>query len=79
MKSSGELTRSFELGKLKVNPTPFKRPWFDRLKYALVELTMEEQLDAANFMNRCLQTLPSKRATAEELIQDPWLTRENAT
>ncbi|TFK74735.1 hypothetical protein BDN72DRAFT_629221 [Pluteus cervinus] len=66
-------------GRLKRYPTCFKRPWFDRLKYSLVPLTLEEQLDVANFMNRCLQTLPSKRATAEELLQDPWLTREDAT
>ncbi|KAF8645571.1 hypothetical protein AX16_007735 [Volvariella volvacea WC 439] len=41
--------------------------------FALTPMTDEERRGAAAFMRRCLRLRPSERATAEELLQDPWL------
>lgn len=33
----------------------------------------EEMQPAENFLRRCLRLVPDDRATAKELIDDPWL------
>lgn len=39
----------------------------------LTELDGEEFTSTAAFMRRCLDIVPEKRASAQELLSDPWL------
>ncbi|KAF8650639.1 hypothetical protein AX16_005137 [Volvariella volvacea WC 439] len=41
--------------------------------YGATQTTDEERKSAAAFLARCLRLMPSNRATAEELLEDPWL------
>ena len=45
----------------------------DEVLYEKYHFTKESAQDIASFMTQLIQPLPSKRATAAELIDHPWL------
>ncbi|EDR12112.1 uncharacterized protein LACBIDRAFT_311109 [Laccaria bicolor S238N-H82] len=56
---------------LKAHPTIFNNPFTLSLRNYKV-MGEEDVLATANIIKRCLRLNPKDRATAEELLQDPW-------
>ncbi|KAJ7167949.1 kinase-like protein [Mycena filopes] len=58
---------------LKKRSTPFHIPLEGTFAQHGTHIPVAEIIGMANFMRRCLRLNPDDRATAEELLQDPWL------
>jgi len=58
-------------GNLKAHPPVFNNPFARSLRNYKV-LQEADVLATAKIMQRCMRLNPKDRATAEELLQDPW-------
>ncbi|KAJ7848410.1 kinase-like protein [Mycena leptocephala] len=62
---------------LKKEPTVFQWPLEDMISRNNKAILSSDVSAMAKFMHRCLRLNPDDRATAEELLQDPWLEGAN--
>ncbi|KAJ7839787.1 kinase-like protein [Mycena leptocephala] len=62
---------------LKKEPTVFQWPLEDMISRNNKAILSADVSAIAKFMHRCLRLNPDDRATAEELLQDPWLEGAN--
>jgi serine/threonine protein kinase len=66
-----------DVGQLKKEPTVFQWPLEDMISRNNKAILSADVSAIAKFMHRCLRLNPDDRATAEELLQDPWLEGAN--
>jgi serine/threonine protein kinase len=60
-------------GDLNTHPPIFNNPFAASLRNYKVKVLQEaDVLATAKIMQRCLRLNPKDRASAEELLQDPW-------
>lgn len=50
-----------------------RRTFTDLWKSTRTPMSTEERINAADFLSRCVQLDPKKRASAEELLEHNWL------
>ena len=65
------------VGQLKKEPTVFQWPLEDMISRHGKTIPSTDVSAIAKLMHRCLRLNPDDRATAEELLQDPWLEGAN--
>lgn len=59
-------------GELKKNPTLIDFPIRARFVELKIEISDEDAEATEDLIGRCLQLNPADRATAAELLNDPW-------